>query len=139
MKRQMHSEHAELVDIASGIVAAARRLAESDVTEINKLRLKLSQAITRHCSGEQLLVEGSASANDHPQRDALMRRYHDELLLWRRGLIECNTAWPPARIAADPGGFLRQFEPIVAALRARIIWEETVFYPAILPQLARAA
>jgi hypothetical protein len=65
-------------------------------------------------------------------QNALISKYHDELLVWRQQLTSCNKSWPPKRISEDAQGFLAEFQPIRDALDERVCWEEQVFYPRVL-------
>jgi hypothetical protein len=135
-------QHDSMVELADAIITAAR---ESDrgITEVLALRFRLSKEIRKHVDEETALIrsrrEGSGTVS--AAQDTLISKYHDELLLWRQQLADCNVAWTPKRIAKDPSGFVAEFQPLRDALRQRVQWEEQVFYPRVLTtaELSRLA
>jgi hypothetical protein len=132
---QFAQQHDELIEIADAILRVASGSGSETASELTRLRLSLSREVGRHCGGELELIN-ARRGDTMPAQAALIRQYHDDLLKWRHDLIRYNSDWPPKRVFEDPDGFKRDFGPIVERLRARVQWEEELFYPTVL---ARAA
>lgn len=130
MRDVFEVQHRQLIELAQAILTVVHVKPAAATEELNRLRLALSRAITNHCKEEADILN---STDGLPDR--VVRRYHDELLQWRRDLIICNSAWPPQRVWESPRGFAAAFRPIVTALKHRIEWERKELYP-VLPKAA---
>jgi len=135
MNVRFTDEHQEMASIASRVIALVKTGTPASSGELNKLRLSLSKVVNAHCKEEAALMTGYETRLPLD----IVRRYHDELLQWRRELIACNSSWPPAQVWEDRKGFLDVFSPLARALDQRVRWEEEKFYPALKQVLARAA
>jgi len=129
MREVFDAQHREMLDLATAILAVVDDCPSRSSDPLNRLRLALSKKVTVHCQEEAIALQ--ASRDIVPPE--IMRRYHDELLKWRRDLISCNSDWPPERVWSDPSGFKSAFRPVANALRARILWEQGCLYPIIMP------
>lgn len=126
------AQHDTMVSLAEGIIAAARRGTPEAMRDLTQKRLALSKCVSDHCAAEIAEINRTGRQdNAVPDGDVLMRRYHDELLVWRRSLMECNAQWPASRVAQDADEFVASFRPIARQLSERVRWEEEVFYPAV--------
>lgn len=131
-------QHGELLAQAEAILTAARLGTEAALRDLPALRLGFSRLVNSHCSVEIRLVNTRASQFDQDTENRqLIRRFHDELLMWRGDLMDCNAKWPQQRVAQDRAGFITAFRALADRLRARVRWEEEIFYPAILGLPAR--
>lgn len=139
------AQHADMASVAQGIMAHVETLTAGQPYDghdpLPALRLALSKGVANHCSAEIDVLRRQLER--HPDiaisKAAMVRRYNDELLAWRGSLMECNANWPARRVTEDPAAFLDAFRPIVAALTARIRWEEQEFYPQVLGRVVRPA
>ena len=130
-------QHHHMVELADAILSVARD-APPDATErLTTARLKLSREVSEHCRDELADLQARRPDVGDAREQALVRKYHDDLLAWRHDLIACNSNWPPARVLNEPRAFAAEFSPIAERLRERVRWEEEEFYPAVL--YARAA
>ena len=132
MTEYLDVQHREMLDLARAILQVVEEFPARSSDKLNRARLALSRTVTAHCKAEAALLE-QCSEQIKPE---IMRRYHDELLAWRYGLIACNTDWPPERVWDEPAGFKAAFRKIVDALQARILWERSAIYPIILHKAA---
>ena len=126
----MHSfldQHQRMITQAETILVAARNIRADGGQGLTRARLDLARSVNEHVQEEIFYLNQHGGADRLPRE--MMRRYHDELLQWRQGLMDCNCAWPPQSIQADPAGFARAFRPILHALRERVRWEEEQLYP----------
>ncbi len=126
-------QHQSMVKIADAILAAVQSGGER-LRRLPALRLQLAREVNDHVREETALIRqrrDDRSVGDAVEK-ALISRYHDELLDWRRQLGSCNVDWPPSRVAANPIGFRIAFQPLRDALWRRVRWEEDVFYPRVL-------
>lgn len=127
MKEKFKIQHRQMVELANAILILVRSRPSNASDELNRHRLRLSRAVSAHCTEESEILRTAEGVPDN-----VRRRYHDELLKWRHELIACNSGWPPQRVWQDPAGFAAAFRPIVVALSKRIEWEHEVFYPLVL-------
>lgn len=126
-------QHGELLAQADAILIAATVGTEAALRDLPALRLAFSRLVNSHCSVEIRLVNSRAPQFDSDaERRQLIRRFHDELLMWRADLMDCNAIWPQRRVAQDRSGFIAAFRALADRLKARVRWEEEIFYPAIL-------
>lgn len=131
-------QHGELLAQADAILGAVTVGTEAALRELPGLRLGFSRLVNSHCSVEIRMVNTRAAEMDKDSEKAkLLRRFHDELLMWRGDLMDCNANWPQRRVAEDRAGFLSTFRGLNDRLKARVRWEEQVFYPAIFGLPAR--
>lgn len=131
-------QHGELVAQAEAILTAATVGTEAALRELPAMRLAFSRLVNSHCSVEIRLVNARSPQFDQDaEKRKLIRRFHDELLLWRGDLMDCNANWPQNKVAQDRVGFLATFRALTGRLRARVRWEEEIFYPAIMGLPAR--
>lgn len=128
------NQHRKMVEIADEIVAAARDGRADRLRSLSALRLELSKEVRDHVDEETALIRAKrgGEAPVRADQNALISKYHDDLLVWRQQLTSCNTSWSPKRISEDAQGFLAEFQPIRDALDERVRWEEQVFYPRVL-------
>jgi hypothetical protein len=141
MQTSFSEQHAGLISIGKAIIAHARENSAASLAALAQARLTLSQAVQTHVQAEQALIRSDGGNPRDEASVAVVRKYHDELLAWRRLLIDCNAKWPLKAIGEDAEGFIRDYMPIYRALEERVRWEEEVFYPCILSaaHLGRAA
>lgn len=131
-------QHGELLTHAEAILAAAANGSETELQNLPALRLAFARLVNSHCSVEIRMVNARAPQFDaDSDRRALIRRFHDELLMWRGDLMDCNANWPQREVANDRAGFIADFRGLADRLKARVRWEEQVFYPAILAEPMR--
>lgn len=131
--RKYIDQHQRMIELAETVMAAARQADADSGQSLTRARLNLARAVSEHVRQEIAMLTRSGAA--HRLGEPVMHRYNDELLVWRRALMDCNCSWPPHRITDDPDGFVRSFRPLLDALRARVRWEEEQLYP----KLGRAA
>lgn len=125
-------QHGELLAQADAIVRAVMAGTDTALRDLPALRLGFSRLVNSHCSVEIRLVNARAAEMEKDaDKTKLLRRFHDELLMWRGDLMDCNARWPQRRVADDRAGFLAAFRGLNDRLKARVRWEEQVFYPAI--------
>jgi hypothetical protein len=131
-------QHGELLSHADAILAAAASGSEAALQDLPALRLAFARLVNSHCSVEIRMVNARAPQFDgDPEKRALIRRFHDELLMWRGDLMDCNANWPQRKVASDCAGFIAAFRGLADRLKARVRWEEQIFYPAVLAAPAR--
>lgn len=131
-------QHGELLAQADAILTAVTVGTEAAMRELPAQRLAFSRLVNSHCGVEIRLVNTRAPQFDQDAKSKqLIRRFHDELLMWRGDLMDCNAKWPQRRVAEDRAGFIAVFRGLADRLRARVRWEEESFYPAILGLPAR--
>ncbi|WP_373488817.1 hypothetical protein [Blastomonas sp.] len=136
--RAFPHQHDEMVAIAEAILTTVKARIETSSSDADSqlpaLRMALSRQVATHCAAEVELLQEHLKLNPKVAVDSapLIRRFFDELLSWRCSLMECNASWPAKRIAQEPQGFVEVFTPLVEALRARVAWEESEFYPRVL-------
>ena len=125
-------QHGELLAQADAILSAVSVGSEPALRDLPALRLGFSRLVNSHCSVEIRMVNTRAAQMDKDAENTqLIRRFHDELLMWRGDLMDCNANWPQRRVAEDRAGFIAAFRGLTERLKARVRWEEQVFYPAI--------
>ena len=130
--RKFADHHDQMVDLSAAIIDLAIVNSADALVELQQKRIDLSRKVSEHCASEiEALNKSGFDRQPTPQKTALVRRYHSELLAWRGALMQCNANWPTKRISQEPQGFLRVFKDITAQLRERVRWEEQEFYPAI--------
>lgn len=120
-------DHQRMISLAEAILEAARDTKADAERRLTRARLDLSRAVSDHVRVEVAFLGSSGGAERLDQ--TTLSRYHDELLAWRQALMDCNAAWPIARIQADRAGFARAFRPLLHALKERVRWEEEQLYP----------
>lgn len=136
--RKFYTQHAEMASVAQAILDHVTALAAGNVRDghdpLPALRLALSREVGDHCSGEIDVLRKRLKSNPQVAVDkaAMVSRFHDELLAWRRSLMQCNADWPAKIVNNDPSTFLDAFRSIAEALFTRIQWEEREFYPQVL-------
>lgn len=131
-------QHGELLAQANAILTAVTVGTEAALRDLPALRLGFSRLINSHCSVEIRLVNARTPQFDQDaDKRHLIRRFHDELLMWRGDLMDCNAKWPQRRVAEDRAGFLVVFRGLTDRLKGRVRWEEEIFYPAIMGIPAR--
>lgn len=131
-------QHGEMLAQAEAILTAVTVGTEATLRDLPALRLGFSRLVNSHCSVEIRLVNTRAPQFDQDTENRqLIRRFHDELLMWRGDLMDCNANWPQRRVAQDRSGFIAAFRALADRLKARVRWEEEIFYPAILGLPAR--
>lgn len=131
-------QHGAMASVAQAILDHVTGLAaghgHGGHDPLPELRLALSREVGEHCSGEIEVLR--KRLKNHPQvavqKAAMVSRFHDELLAWRRSLMQCNANWPAKMVNDSPSAFLEAFRPIAEALIRRIAWEEQEFYPQVL-------
>jgi len=125
-------QHGELLAQADAILSAVSVGSEPALRDLPTLRLGFSRLVNSHCSVEIRMVNTRAAQIDKDAENTqLIRRFHDELLMWRGDLMDCNANWPQRRVAEDRASFIAAFRGLTERLKARVRWEEQVFYPAI--------
>jgi hypothetical protein len=125
-------QHGELLAQADAILSAVSAGTEAALRDLPTLRLGFSRLVNSHCSVEIRMVNTRAAQMDKDaEKTQLIRRFHDELLMWRGDLMDCNANWPQRKVAEDRAGFIAAFRGLAERLKARVRWEEQVFYPAI--------
>ncbi len=132
MSETFNQQHVMLIEIGRDIVRAAAKKTAASIAEVARLRLALSRAVQSHVTAELALLPQTSDSLHGADTQAILSKYHGDLLAWSKLLIACNAQWPLAAIASDPEGFLRAYRPILQALEQRVQWEEDEFYPAIL-------
>lgn len=131
-------QHGELLAQADAILAAVAAGTDAALRDLPTMRLGFSRLVNSHCSVEIRLVNArTAQMEKNAERALLIRRFHDELLMWRGDLMDCNASWPQRRVAEDRAGFIAAFRGLADRLKARVRWEEQIFYPAIMNTPAR--
>ncbi|WP_446652851.1 hypothetical protein [Blastomonas sp.] len=131
-------QHGELLVQADAILTAVTVGTEAAMRDLPARRLAFSRLVNSHCSVEIRLVNTRTPLFDQdPKNRQLIRRFHDELLMWRGDLMDCNANWPQRRVAEDSAGFLAVFRGLTDRLKGRVRWEEEIFYPAIMGIPAR--
>lgn len=131
-------QHGELLAQADMILAAVAAGTDAALRDLPTLRLGFARLVNSHCSVEIRLVNTrSAQMEKDAEKAQLIRRFHDELLMWRGDLMDCNANWPQRRVAEDRAGFIAAFRGLADRLKARVRWEEQIFYPAIMNMPAR--
>lgn len=130
--RKFAVHHDHMVDLADTILSLARCGSPDALQQLQTNRIALSRTVAEHCAAEiAQMPQHSHDPQTEPEKAALVRRYHSELLAWRGSLMECNANWPTRRIADEPAAFAVVFGRIADQLRDRVRWEEDEFYPAI--------
>lgn len=129
--RKFADHHDQMAVTAEAILDLANAGSPAEIALLQAKRIELSRLIADHCSLENDHLQKHQAQNDHPQKAALMRKFHGDLLAWRGALMECNANWPAKDIVENPAGFREVFGKLVKQLRERIQWEEREFYPAI--------
>lgn len=131
-------QHGELLAHADAILSAAADGSEAALQDLPALRLAFARLVNSHCSVEIRMVNArTAQFDGDSDKRALVRRFHDELLMWRGDLMDCNATWPQRMVASDRAGFIAAFRALTDRLKARVRWEEQIFYPAVLTAPAR--
>lgn len=131
-------QHGELLAHANAILTAVTVGTEAALHDLPALRLGFSRLVNSHCSVEIRMVNARSPEVDHDaDKRKLIRRFHDELLMWRGDLMDCNAKWPQRKVEANRAGFLAAFRDLTNRLHGRVRWEEEVFYPAIMGIPAR--
>ncbi len=127
--------HDQLLQLSKTILETVSQGSPDSMQALSAQRIALSRLVNDHCGEEIKIVNSRAPAlRSDPEKTALVRRFHDELLAWRGDLMECNANWPQRKVANDPRGFLTIFADLAKRLQARVQWEEQVFYPAVMGQ-----
>lgn len=119
MVAQFRHQHGELIELAEGIIEAARA---GRADELSRLRLAFARAVKEHVEDEAVVVQRAIARGllCADQVDA-----HNRLVMqWRGDVALCNSAWPARDIVDAPEGFLHRFRPLADALRAAIAFEE---------------
>ena len=125
-------QHDSMVELADEILSVARDAPPNATERLTRARLRLSREVGEHCRVELADLNARRPDIRDAHGQAMVRRYHDDLLRWRHDLIACNSNWPPARVLNEPRAFAGEFSGIAERLRERVRWEEEEFYPAIL-------
>lgn len=123
--------HAEMAQIANTILDLASAGSLSEIALLQSKRIELSKLVADHCALEGAHLQKHQAQSNHPQKAALLRKFHGDLLAWRGALMECNANWPAKSIVQNPAGFRAVFGKLIKQLNDRIQWEEREFYPAI--------
>jgi class 3 adenylate cyclase len=130
MVAQFRHQHGELIDLAEGIMAAARAGRADDLA---RLRLAFARAVKEHVEDEAVAVQKAIGKG---LLCAEMVDGHNRLVMrWRADVALCNSDWPTSRAVEEPHGFLGLFRPLVAALRTAVDFEEQQ----LLAPIAKAA
>lgn len=130
MVAQFRHQHSELIDLADGIIAAARNGCAGDLA---RLRLAFARAVKEHVEDEAVAIQ-KAIGKGLLCAD-LVDGHNRMVMRWRGDIALCNSEWPTRRVVDAPEGFLRRFRPLADALRAAVEFEEQQ----LLAPIAKAA
>ena len=130
-------QHSRMVELADTILTIARDGPPDATERLTRARLGLSREVSEHCRVELADLNARRPDIRDARGQALVKKYHDDLMAWRHDLVACNSKWPPQRVLAEPRAFAAEFSGLAERLRERVRWEEDEFYPAVL--YARAA
>jgi hypothetical protein len=122
MITQHRRQHDDMLALAENILALAARRDESRMGELGQLRLAFSRIVNEHCEQEGATFR-DAKARGHIC-GRLVADFAKTVMIWRADLALCNSEWPAKRIAENPHGFIRQFRPLVLAMKRQSEREE---------------
>lgn len=124
---RLMAEHMEIeIGAADLLLHAGRR--PLDPTAIAKTRWSFSRKLMAHLTKEDLLLYPMLRRSPLPEVAALAERSVEESGGLRDAVKDYMRRWTSDSMAADPDGFERDTHVLLAALRERILREESQLY-----------
>lgn len=125
-------QHVEILSC----ITALRQLVKDGIIEnadkISKLIISMSGIIKLHLAVEDSILYPALQSGNNAAVARMGRQFQDEMDSIATAYLHFARSWNSvARVSSDPEGFRSDANIVLKVLHARMVKENTVFYPAI--------
>lgn len=125
------SQHVEILSEIKSLRDLSHHGIESHSVEIAALLTSMSRTISSHLAMEDLVLYPALREGDSTEMAAMSSAYQEEMKGIASAYIKFARHWDQNTLAADPQGFRDEANMVLKMIHARIVKENTQFYPAI--------